>query len=396
MSLRKSFRNGVCRLLVVRALHTYVVIDHLLTVLSEPGSAQRSMFTYANAPPVPGPTATLSSSNPNTTTTTVNAVPPQVSELTEPTSTSRIHPTGSAVNSTPAHPPFQPFLSARSPTLITPSVLDSDPAATRHQIAVLGSHLDTSSIAPQSVGVISPTTPGLTQVITPRQVIDVNRTAGPDPPSDLTGGTGNAGTMVTGRSIYKIRDQTNTTPGRTRRDSIEGAPDIVLTLSGSGYGPSDEPGSSAEPTPATPSTIIPSDTSTTVPEDSIVPSSQQSLEEVLTIPAETDVSFPNKSSAGGAALPLSLPPPEGSSIIANRRGNSRFAPRTIPDYQIDRSDLPSWFHQSERLDAVLNVEVGGLWEKLINLWLQQERRLKFGLDATIVSSTFYNPCFISQ
>ena len=203
--------------------------------------------------------------------------------------------------------------------------------------------------------------------------------------------------MLTGGNTYKIRDQGNTTAAdRARRDSIEGAPDIVLTLGGSGYELSEEPDSLVEPTPTASSAIVPPDTSTAVPDDSIIPSSQQSLEGFLTIPAETDASFFDTSLASEVALPLPQPPPEESSIAANRRGNSRFAPRIIPDYQIDRSDLPSWFHQNNRLDAVLKVEAGGLWEKLIRLWLQQERRLKFGLDTTIVSTTIHNPCFISN
>ena len=324
--------------------------------------------------------------------------------------------------------------------MIAPSVLDSDPVAARHQAAVLGSNLDTfqtphtatphevatSSVTPQSAGVVSATSD-------PLQVINTNRTASPNSPN-LTGVTGDAGTMATGRNTYKIRNQTNTTAGnRTRRDSIEGAPDVVLTLSGSGYELSDEPISSTAPTSAAPSVIVPLGTSTAVPDDSIVPSSQQSLEEVLTIPAptsaapsvivpldtstaapddsivpssqqsleevltiptETGASFFNASLPGKATLPLSQTLPGGSSINAKHCGSSRFAPRIIPNYQINRSDFPSWFHESRRLDAVLNVEAGGLWEKLIKLWLQQERKLKFGLDPTVVSTTFHNPCFI--
>ena len=161
-----------------------IVIDHLLTVLSEPGSAKRSMFTFANAPPVPGSAASQLPSGPSTTTAVVNSVPPQIGQVTESTSTPGIHPAGSVASNAPVHPPFQHFLSAPSPILIAPSVLDSDPVATHHQIAVLGSHLGApqtsqtvtphevviSSVTPRSASIVSPTTLDLTQAITPRQL----------------------------------------------------------------------------------------------------------------------------------------------------------------------------------------------------------------------------------
>jgi hypothetical protein len=71
---------------------------------------------------------------------------------------------------------------------------------------------------------------------------------------------------------------------------------------------------------------------------------------------------------------------------------SRFAPRVVPKFNDNRSDFPSWFHDRKRLDAVQNVEAGDLWKKLIGLWLQQERRLAFGLNEKIVSRILFLLC----
>ena len=48
--------------------------------------------------------------------------------------------------------------------------------------------------------------------------------------------------------------------------------------------------------------------------------------------------------------------------------------------------MPSWLLEYGRLDSILSVEAGGLWEKLITTWVRQERRLGFGLNEDIVSS----------
>jgi len=58
----------------------------------------------------------------------------------------------------------------------------------------------------------------------------------------------------------------------------------------------------------------------------------------------------------------------------------------IPTFNIDRSDLPSWLLERGRLDSVLSVEAGEIWEKLITTWLRQERRLGFGLNEQLGGS----------
>ena len=96
-----------------------------------------------------------------------------------------------------------------------------------------------------------------------------------------------------------------------------------------------------------------------------MPSSQHSLEDFLTIPVD---------------LPPGMAPK-----------HFRFAPRVIPAYSIDRSDFPSWLIERGRLDYVLSVEAGDIWEKLITTWLRQERRLGFGMNEKIVRESFGRP-----
>ena len=142
-----------------------------------------------------------------------------------------------------------------------------------------------------------------------------------------------------------------------RRESIDGAPDIILSLSPSGYQLSEQQGPLVTPM----ETVSTTPSASSSPDELIVPSSQSSLEDCLEIPMEAAIDIPPTS---------------------NR---FQFAPRVIPNYTIDRSDLPSWLLGSGRLDFVLEVEGGDLWKKLIVTWLRQERRVGFGLDAKIVS-----------
>ena len=144
---------------------------------------------------------------------------------------------------------------------------------------------------------------------------------------------------------------------QSRRDSTEGAPDMMLVLGESGYEVVTR--SSQLDIPGLPSTT--SSSTTPPPDEPIVPSLQQSVEESLQIPAD-----------------IGMAPRD----TAPRRFFA--APRVIPTYNIDRSDLPSWLLELGRLDYVLSVESGALWEKLITTWLRQERRLGFGIDESIV------------
>jgi len=284
---------------------------------------------------------------------------------------------------TPKVPQFP--LPSRSPVLVHPSVLDSCEVAILDQAAVvLEPILDVPSQISQTIAphqlVISPTTTqtppltsvplalGLPQAIAPRQVSSVahDLTTASDSQLPQAGQTIGAGPPpLTGpaeavSSTYKARVPSGSV-SQSRRNSMEGAPDVILTLGGSGYELSGQPDISVAPPTVTPPTSAHTTTPATSLDDLVIPSSQQSLEEVLTIPPGTDI------------------------VVSKNSGISRFAPRIVPKFNHDKSDFPSWFHDRKRLDAVQNVEAGGLWEKLVGLWLRQERKLAFGLDDKIVS-----------
>jgi len=213
------------------------------------------------------------------------------------------------------------------------------------------------------------------------------------PMGDVT--RGKSGATVKTKGTYRSRNKASAkTANRARRESIEEAPDIILSLGGSGYELAD-PASHQEP----PTTLADSNTdifvtpSSTPPLDGlIVPSSRQSTEEYLTIPTEAmtaDQTPPPRDNAMVSPSQQSAEEPLAVSLAPKTAtaasGCFTFALRVIPDYNIDRSDLPSWLFERGRLNYILSVEAGKIWEKLITTWLRQERRLAFGLNEKLVS-----------
>ena len=279
------------------------------------------------------------------------------------------------VNTTTSSVPPQTHLLNNSSDLVSSPVLDSQPTDALRLITE--TPLDTSPVTPStpclvppvlSLGpsrttaprVISPIAHQPPTVSTLPQVRPADRSI--SIPGSMDGAVSSgAGTPVPAeKSHYKVRNPTNgTTIAQSRRDSIEGAPGIILTLGARGYVLSGKPDVPTAP-PFTSSSTGPP---TPAPSDEpVVPPPQHSLEDSeLTTSADSD------------------------GVTAASFHRFIFAPRDIPDYDIDRSDFPSWFHEHGRLDSILSVEAGELWEKLITTWLRQERRLCFGLDRHIVS-----------
>ena len=252
-----------------------------------------------------------------------------------------------------------------TPPLVFPSILGSSQTVNPHQV-VASPVVTASPLVPQEPASQCQIT------VPPSQVIPSPRATVAHHSPDLAGSvSGSFGPTVTTTSGYKPQAGT-TTSIRSRRDSIDGAPDIILSLGASGYelaAPSSqlESGNNLD----TPATITPSS-----PDEPVIPSSQRSLEEFLTIPMENQASTPEVSKTTTAAS-----------------NHFFYAPRVVPDYNIDRSDLPSWLLERERLDYILSVEAGELWEKLIATWLRQERRLGFGLSEQLVGGTA-SLCFV--
>ena len=271
--------------------------------------------------------------------------------------------------------------------LVTP-VLESSQAVPSGQVIVAPiARKPPSLVNPTIVGPIHPVAPQ--QVTDPPHVTHEPRPAAapgsPDLVGDATGG--DSGATVTTKGVYRLRDKVSaTTANRTWRDSIEGTPDVILSLGGSGY-EFVNPSLQQEPPirfVENDDVSIPPSTAPSPAPSSIMPSSQQSLEEYLTIP--TDVVDLTPPSEHIVEELLSAALPSEPATVASGRFPS--APREIPTYDIDRSDFPSWLLERDRLEFVLSVEAGDLWEKLITAWLRQERRLGFGLNETIVRGRF--------
>lgn len=309
------------------------------------------------------------------------------------------------------HQVIIPSIVTTPPSLVVPSpVLESCQPVTLRQVVISSAVTAPPSPDPRPpvLGSLraSPTVTGpslaaqtapLHQVDATQKLVSQDRVVGPSlqvtcnpqttvvhHPSDPTGGvaSGNSGDTVTTASAYRPQGKAGTTAStRTRRDSIEGAPDIILSLGRSGY----------ELAPPSPQREDDTDTSTITtnssPGELVAPSSQQSLEEYLTIPMEDNANTPTTPSADELVVPPSQQPLDIATIPQTITASSNrffYAPRVIPDYHIDRSDLPSWLLERGRLDYILHVEAGAVWEKLIATWLRQERRLSFGLNKQLV------------
>ncbi|KAF9778391.1 hypothetical protein BJ322DRAFT_1025103 [Thelephora terrestris] len=408
-----------------------------MEIFGKPNTSGRSQFMFTNAPPVPQPTASSSTTRDSATpmeeyseaspSPSINAVDDvegvgiaDVIALDEHAEDARAVPQEiSATQQTPGPiefiSPQEIFgipmsieftadnISTTSPVAvqlpsIAPSPLDFPRVTTPHQTTiapVVSGPLLVTPLEP-SQAVVSPLASEITDLVSssdalgsPHQaknhsVVDklsgthdlpqAPQVVGPHPAEGATNGM--SGTT---RSTYKTRVWTEGALAiQSRRDSVEGAPDVILTLGGSGYElpgrPYDSPLSTASS--ATSHHLK----QTTTPFDNlIVPSSQQSLEGVLTIPVEINTTL--SSISGEPAIPPQEEHLEASSPVVRKL--SLFTPRIIPTYHIDRSDIPSWLIDRGRLDFILSVEAGGLWEKLIMTWLRQERRLGFGLDEKI-------------
>lgn len=322
-----------------------------------------------------------------------------------------VHETASLINpvlgpgqvATPNKPAI--FPAVHNPASSITSVLESSQGATPSHTAnsttvhespylvTLSPALESSQAAAQQA-IVSQNSASQRQVTHPPHVIGKPQPAVVHISSDLAGGITADDAKVATKGVYKLRDKISAAEAnQTRRDSIDGVPDVVLSLGRSGY-------EVVDPSPQRETVIrsteddtnIPSSTfsfttpsSTPLPDDLVVPSSQQSLEEYLTIPAEvgtvTSISpaadqLTDRSSPQSVEEPLAVLETSKTTAAATKR--FRYAPRAVPAYNIDRSDFPSWLTGSKRIDRILDVEGGKVWGKLIATWIKQERRLSFG------------------
>ena len=294
-----------------------------------------------------------------------------------------------------------------SPSLVIPSpVLESSYAVISRQPVASPTVAEPSLSAPSVLeshhAVIPPQADAPRKPAPQRQTTNTPLTTGHDShsavvrrssePTGHVGGDSSGGT-ATATSRYRSRSKAGRGT-QSRRNSIEGAPDITLSLCGSEYRPT------APPSQHDPLVTFAENDTSAIPDASpdglIVSSSQQSLDESQTIPVGGEASTPSTPSADELVVSSQhqyleeLPTLLTTSGTAATTSNPFFyAPRVIPTYNINRSDFPSWLLERGRLDHVLSVEAGAIWEKLIVTWLRQERRLEFGLNEKLVGVRFY-------
>lgn len=280
---------------------------------------------------------------------------------------------------------------SESPPLATPyPVLEPSQAAVPHQAI-------TSPIVNDSPSTTTPPT-----VLEPPTVVDTQEFAnqhqilGPPQVTHDSQINDNSGAVVATGGGYRLRDQASVAAAtRSRRDSMEGAPDIMLTLGVSGYEllpRLPQPDISSAPPSAMPSsTVLP-------PDELAAPSSQQSPGDPLTTPMDVDTTLASTPRTDEPPPVTLYPSPEEPSTTPTVSGTAvttpktfYSAPRIVPTYSIDRSDLPSWLSERGRLDYVLSVEAGDIWAKLIATWFKQERKLGFGISENIVCERFRCP-----
>ena len=151
----------------------------------------------------------------------------------------------------------------------------------------------------------------------------------------------------------------------SRRDSIDGTPDIIVDLV-------DSPMSSETPHQA--------------PVDDDAPEITVDLRDYIDLESDSDdgthVSSSQKTADGSRKLspPSSVSRQQHSGVkraenVSNQAQSS--TARTHPVLNVDEEDLPTWMLKKGQWKYIASTAGGPTWEKLLNLYMQQERRLEF-------------------
>jgi hypothetical protein len=151
----------------------------------------------------------------------------------------------------------------------------------------------------------------------------------------------------------------------SRRDSIDGAPGIIVDLV-------DPPMGSETPYQA--------------PVDDDAPEIIVDLRDYIDLESDSDdgthVSSSQKTADGSRKLspPSSVSRQQHSGVkkaanVSNQAQST--ATRTHPVLNIDEEDLPTWMLKKGQWKYIASTAGGPTWEKLLKLYMQQERRLEF-------------------
>ena len=163
----------------------------------------------------------------------------------------------------------------------------------------------------------------------------------------------------TPRAPYRVRSPKTINPGKpSRRDSIDGAPEIVVDVV---------------------------DNQREIVVD---------LREYINLEIDDGISHVSSSQkTADQCRELSPPPPDPQSH-ASTTTQPRFAStRTLPQLDIDSEDLPAWMTKKGQWKYVASAAGGAAWENLLRVYMNQERRLEFSetVSNTICIFTVSSP-----
>ena len=201
-------------------------------------------------------------------------------------------------------------------------------------------------------------------VVEPPQVViepsQPDSTIIPTPPQPLTKVVNATSNSLTPKVPYRVQDPATRPSGKpSRRDSIEGAPEIVVD-------PTNEQEMIVD--------VINDEQEVTV-----------DLRDYITMDfddSESHVSSSQKTA--DASWELTLPPPDsqqrhnavgGKGESMSRSGFA--SSRTRPQLDIDEGDLPVWMTKKGQWRYVASTAGGIAWENLLKVYMNQERRLEF-------------------
>jgi hypothetical protein len=155
---------------------------------------------------------------------------------------------------------------------------------------------------------------------------------------------------------YRVRNPATTVPGTpSRRGSIDGAPEMLVDPHVS----SEIPSHQASVDNDTPEVVV--DLS-----DYINDSDE-----------ESHVSSSQKTSDGCQELPPPPPPPSSQRQQEEAMNQPSGPTRTYPQLNVEEGDLPIWMVKKGQWKYLASTAGGPTWERLLKVYMLQERRLEF-------------------
>ena len=167
----------------------------------------------------------------------------------------------------------------------------------------------------------------------------VNSTIAPTSFQSPPVGVGTAPSVPTPKSQYRVRDPAVAPSEKPRRNSIDGAPEMIVDLING-------------------------------EEEVIV-----DISDYISIASDDDESHVS-SSQRTADECRGLPPPPPDSQQA-QVGVGSHSTRTLPQINIDGGDLPTWMVKKGQWMYLASTAGGAAWEALLKVYMSQERRLEF-------------------